>query len=144
MLWHISFKVWARRCPRVSEHLKPNGEGVLTCYLREKNCEVAEIRAGQAHFHKLELVCSHFREVFAVHSELSTDISINTAAHTLLPALLLWVHRWRNSDATFRSFSEETAPRNVRALACPCSLLHSIFLIRASASAVHVLPVFRS
>lgn len=77
----LPLEVWAR----IFDHLRPDTEGAAAPSMYE----VAMVMADQAHFHTLKLVCSQFRDVFAVHPDLSNEVSIGSAAYTQLPGLLL-------------------------------------------------------
>ena len=104
--------------------------------------------ADQACFHQLKLVCSKFRDVFAEHQELSSEINISKpspATTAFVPSILLWIQRWRSSISSFQAFSGEQHHELVLgALACLSSSLDSVFLTNTPAAAVCTLPVFQS
>lgn len=131
---------------KVFKCLKPHGDDAASVNSSRKTQLVAKVMADQASFHQLPLVCSKFNSVFAEHPELSDELNISKhVARTFVPSVLLWIHRWRSSISSFNAFSGEQHHELVLgALACPCSLLESICLVKPPAGAVCALPTFKS
>ena len=131
---------------RIFQCLKADGDDAVTSSQRDKTRSVARVLADQACFHQLQLVCSRFRNVFDGHPELSNEINLGRhVARTFVPSMLLWVQHWRSSIYRFNAFfGEQHHELVLGALACPCSLLESVFLTNPPASAVCALPAFSS
>ena len=140
----IPLEVWAR----IFEHLRPDSEDVSASIMWRQpgaSHRLSVLLTKQARLYQLNLVCPKFRSVFLQHPELSNEISIHftSAAHALLPSALLWIQRWRRSLHTFNSFcGEEHHELLLAAMASPGSLLDSVYLTNAPASAVFVLTIF--
>ena len=109
---------------------------------------VAKVLADQACFHQLKLVCSKFRNVFALHPEFSNEPTISKpTAHTFVPSVLLWTQRWGSFICKFNSFFGEQPHKLLHVLGvfiCICSSLKSMFLTTAPSDAVRALPIFSS
>ena len=94
--------LWAK----VFAHLKPDHTAVTLFDMNgtdeEKKQSVAKVVTAQAHYHKLKLVCSKFKQVFQEHSELSVAIILAEGNQShMLPDALVWL---RQSGSAIRSF----------------------------------------
>ena len=64
--------------------------------------DVSELITAQAHYHKLKLVCSKFKQVFQEHSELSDEIILAEGNRShMMPHALVWL---RQKGSAIRSF----------------------------------------
>ena len=137
----------ARNLARVFECLQPDCT-TLTSTWRDNSCscDLKQLMADQASFHRLKLVSPKFRKVFAEHPELSAAIIIsNATSNRVVPSALTWIQRWRESVCTFMAFSKGQ-PQQVLlgALACENTRLQNVFLTNPPTAAVCALSVFTS
>ncbi len=81
--------LWAK----VFAYLKPNQAAAGRLFdVNDMNGEqtqyVSEVITAQAHYHKLKLVCSKFKQVFQEHSELSDELTLAEGSPTW--SLMRW------------------------------------------------------
>jgi uncharacterized protein YdcH (DUF465 family) len=95
--------LWAK----VFAYLKPNHAAAVELFDMDDTDEdqkqgISKAVTAQAHYHKLKLVCSKFKQVFQEHSELSVAIILAEGNQShMLPDALVWL---RQSGSAIRSF----------------------------------------
>ncbi len=96
--------LWAK----VFAYLKPNHTAAVELFDmddtdEEQKQDVSKVVTAQAHYHKLKLVCSKFKQVFQEHSELSDEIILAEGNQShMVPNALVWL---RQSGSAIRSFT---------------------------------------
>lgn len=69
----------------------------------EQKIDVSKVATAQAHYHRLKLVCSKFKQVFQEHSELSDEIILAEGNRShMVPNALVWL---RQSGSAIRNFT---------------------------------------
>ena len=98
--------LWAK----VFAYLKPNPTAAVEVFDmddtdEEQKQDVSKVVTAQAHYHKLKLVCSKFKQVFQEHSELSDEIILAEGNQShMVPNALVWLRQRGSAIRSFTAF----------------------------------------
>jgi len=98
--------LWAK----VFAYLKPNHTAAVELFDmddtdEEQKQDVSKVVTAQAHYHKLKLVCSKFKQVFQEHSELSDEIILAEGNQShMVPNALVWLRQRGSAIRSFTAF----------------------------------------
>ena len=105
---------------------------------------IKRIVADQANFHRLNLVCKRFRQMFLDYSELSAELVVPELNASRLPSLLLWLRRHSGTALKFAALAGELHQETtIGALSCSMTQLPEIYLVRASVCGLLGLSAFK-
>ncbi len=98
--------LWAK----VFAYLKPNHAAAVEVFEMDDTDErqkqaVSMVVTAQAHYHKLKLVCSKFKQIFQEHSELSDELILaeDNRSH-MVPSALVWLRPNGSAICKFTAF----------------------------------------
>ncbi len=108
--------------------------------------DVSELITAQAHYHKLKLVCSKFKQVFQEHSELSDEIILAEGNRShMMPHALVWLRQKGSAIRSFTAFcGGPTQDMVLAAMASPSPHLEYVHLSGPIKATLSGLLAFKS